>query len=386
MSRLRILILTPAFRPNLGGVETHLTDLTEHLAKNDYFSYVLTYQPITVSIKGLGVEKKKNLEVHRYSWFSGNYFNIFVNWHPIFNFFYLTPYLAVRSFLFLLTHHSKVDLIHAIGLSVAMPAVVFKRVFKKPVIMTTETLFNFNSKSLFAGVAKWVVENTDILLAQSEQSKKEFVDLGVNPKKIVVFSHWVDLNLFKPTDKSVAKKRLGWENKFTVLYVGRLIPEKGVRLAIGAFEKVANGCQMKIIGSEGPEEEFVKQKAVQNSNIDFLGSKSYRELAKYYQAADVLVYPALYKEDMAYVLLDALSCGTPVINTNPGSGVYALSEDVAFVVKPYEGEIADKIELLMKNSKLAGSMSKQARRFATRFGDRLAKIITDVYDKLVRSA
>lgn len=375
-----ILILTPAFAPNVGGVETHLTDLTEYLRNNNYFTFVLTYQPITSKTKGPGIERRRNLEIHRYTWFSGNYFNIFVNLHPIFNFLYLTPYLGLRTFLFLLNHRKKIDIIHCVGLSTAFSGLIFKYVFHIPVIMTTETLFNFRPHSLLARVVKGMTSHLDTILAQSEQSKQEFVDLGVNPKKITVFSHWINQNIFKPLNKKLAKKKLGWENKFTALFVGRLIPEKGVRLVIDAVKEIGPNINLKIIGDDSTELEYVLKSS--SKNINFLGKIPHNQLPAYYQAADVLIYPALYKEDMAYVLLDALSCGTPVINTNPGSGIYKLSPSSAFVISPKVSDIVKYTLYLVSHPEVCRSMSKSAARFARRFGPRQATAIINVYDQL----
>ncbi len=375
-----IIILTPAFSPNVGGVETHLDDLTDYLHTHKYFTYILTYQPITSQTRGLGLERKPNLEIHRYNWISGNYFNIFVNLHPIFNFLYLTPYLGLRSFMFLLNHRKEIDVIYCIGLSTAFSGIIFKYLFNIPVIMTTETLFNFKSNTLFAKVVRWLSGNLDAILAQSDQSKQEFMDLGVPPQKITVFSHWINQNIFKPVDKKQAKEKLKWENKFTILFVGRLIPEKGVRLVIDAVKKIGQTVNLKIVGDDSSELEYVLKS--QSTNINFLGKIPHSQLPVYYQAADVLIYPALYKEDMAYVLLDALSCGTPVINTNPGSGVYRLPKDVAFIIKPDVENIVKYTRYLVAHPKVCQSMSKAAAKFAHKFGPRQAAIITHVYDQL----
>ena len=69
MSSKGILILTPFFSPNTGGVETHLDDLVEYLVKRSYQVYVLTYQPLMNNIQAQSVEKKPNLEIRRIKWF-----------------------------------------------------------------------------------------------------------------------------------------------------------------------------------------------------------------------------------------------------------------------------------------------------------------------------
>ncbi len=378
---IRVLIITPAFRPNLGGVEVHLTDLTEYLRNHDYFCYVLTYQPITTKEKGKPHETDKNIEIHRFNWFSGNYFNDFVPMHPIFNFLYLTPYLFIRTFMFMIFNAEKVDVIHAIGLSTAFSARIIKLIFSKPAVMSTETLFNFKKGTMFASVCKWVLSGMDGILAQSDESKSELVDLGIDPKKITVFSHWINQDIFTPVnDKKIMKKKLGWKNKFTLLYVGRLIPEKGIVVLLDCMSKLGSQVELKIVGDDGPMLPAVLEAQKKYPNITFLGKIPHEKLPPVYQASDLFVYPALYKEDMAYSILDSLSCGTPVINSNPGSGIYRLSKEVAVVLDPTPKNIVKTIKYLQAHPKILGQMSKKSGPFASRFGPSLAKKITNMYD------
>ena len=59
-----VLILTPFYEPNIGGVETHLKDLTTYLRKQKKVNvFVLTYQPLTTKAKGPYFEKDENIEV-----------------------------------------------------------------------------------------------------------------------------------------------------------------------------------------------------------------------------------------------------------------------------------------------------------------------------------
>lgn len=378
-----ILLLTPAFRPNVGGVEVHLNDLTEYLRGHGYYTYVLTYQPITSNLKGVGVEKLKNLEVHRYSWISGNYFNWFVSLPPVFNFIYLTPYLGLRALLFMLKNKEKVDVIHAIGLSSAFIARFLKAIFNKPAVMSTETLFNFRKGSFFYRVSRWVLSGMDIVLAQSEESRVEIMGLGISENRIKVFHHWINQDIFTPQDKRLARKKLNWKEMFTILYVGRLIPEKGVRLTIEAVRQLGGNVQLYIVGDDGPELSYVSDSVQKHTNIHFVGKIQHDNLPPYYTAADLFIYPALYKEDMSYAILDALSCGTPVINTNLGSGIYRLPTDVCYIVKPEINDIVEKVRFLVRHTSKLKTMSKRAAIFAKKFGPSLAKIITEVYDSLV---
>lgn len=283
----------------------------------------------------------------------------------------------------MLANQDKVDIIHAFGLNAAFIARWMKIFFGKKIVMSTETLYDYKKGSVFANISSWVLGGFDKILAQSETSKEEMVRIGVPRRKITVFAHWVNQDKFKPGNKKRLKKKLGWEEKFTVLFLGRLIPQKGV----GIFLKVAQGTKkdiaFKIIGDDGPE--LAKVRAVEKkiNNLKYLGRVSYQKLPPYYGAADVFLYPALYKEDMARSILEALSCGTPVINTNKGSGIYTLDASVAIVTKPNPREIKEKLEFLCDHPEKLAQMTQNCRSFSKKFGSNLAKIITRAYEKVL---
>ena len=252
--------------------------------------------------------------------------------------------------------------------------------------MSTEAIYNFNTRSIFAFVSRWVLSGFDKILVHSEDSRKDILRLRIDADKIQVFTHWIDLERFKPADKERLKVELGWENKFTVLYVGRLIPQKGVSLLLDVAVSTDRDINFKIIGDDGPELEKVKLAEQRTKKLFFLGKVAYGELAKYYAASDAFVYPALYEEDVARVLIESMACGTPVINTNKGSGIYELNEKVAFVTPPTKEAIQEKIEYLFDHPDVLKEMSTASVIFAQKFGPVLGKTITDAYEEVLGRA
>lgn len=374
----RILLLTPFCPPSVGGAETHLQDLYEYLRTHGRFVYVLTYQPITVPVRGRPIEKKKNLEIHRYSWLGFNLFHKLEKFPPIFNFLYLTPYLFLRAFFFMLTHKDKVDMINAHGLSAAFVAMVLKKIFKKRAILSTMALYNFKKGSLFSRVTAWTLNSLDKILAETEESKKEIIRIGVLAEKIIVFSHWVDQNKFKPEDKEKAKKRLGWQGKFIVLFVGRAIPIKGGDTLTKVVAKINPKINFAIISDAGPQIDLFKKTAQKYPNFIFIGGVPYKDLHYYYKAADLFVIPSRYEEGAARVMMEAVSCGLPVVASNRGAIPSVLDSPVAVFVNPDEKSLRQAIEKLYNNRKKFNEMAKNTFPYATKhFGFRNAKVVAD---------
>lgn len=376
-----ILLITPFAPPNLGGAETHLEDLYEYLRHQGYLVTLLTYQPLTRNLKGLSVEKKENLTIYRYQWFGNNLFAKFEAYPPLFNFLYITPYLFLRSLIYMIGHHKHVDIVHVFGLNGAFIARILKMLFRKKSIMSMEALYDFNPLTLLGKISRWVLKGLDGILVGSEESRNDVLKLKLPKEKVIEYIHWINLDRFKPLNKEETKRQLKWKDTFTALYVGRLIKIKGIEVFIDVAKKLPH-VQFKVIGDNGPEigKAIEADKAL--PNFEFLGKVENTKIAPYFAAADVFIYPALYKEDLARTLLEAMACGTPVINTNKGSGVYELDKASAFVTQGNAEAIAKKVDELAAHSELAESMSMSAVAFTKRFGPDLGKIITDTYKKL----
>lgn len=375
----RVLIVTPFAPPGVGGAETHLQDLYDYLRNNNYFVYCLTYQPLTINVRAEPVEKKENLEIHRFSWIGHNLFFKFEKYHPIVNFLYLTPYLLFRSLLFMSFNHRKIDIIHTFGLNGAFIARVLKIIFRKKALMSTQALYNFKEGVLFSRVTRWVLSGLDKTIAESPESKDELVRIGVGQDKIVVFSHWVDQDKFKPRPKEASKNKLGWDNKFTVLFVGRAIPIKGCRVLVEVAGELKD-INFAIISDAGPEIDFLKQAAKENKNIIFIEGVDYNDLWLYYNAADIFVIPSQYEEGVARVMLEALSSGKPIIGSKRGSIPTVLDNSVSLLVEANKDEIKKAIEFLYNHPDELTRLSNNARNYALeRFSVKNINVITDNY-------
>ncbi|NCS32281.1 glycosyltransferase family 4 protein [bacterium] len=105
-----------------------------------------------------------------------------------------------------------------------------------------------------------------------------------------------------------------------LLYVGRIIPEKGVDTAIQVALKT--GLPLKIAGTlyDGMEEFFdTKIRPFLGNTIEYLGGVSPTELSDLYEHAIALINPIRWEEPFGLVMIEAMASGTPVISTNNGS-------------------------------------------------------------------
>ena len=179
----------------------------------------------------------------------------------------------------------------------------------------------------------------------------------------------------------MAKKRLGWENKFIVLFVGRAIPIKGGDTLVKIVPKINPKINFAIISDAGPQVELFKITGQKYPNFIFLGGINYQKLHYYYQAADIFVIPSRYEEGAARVVMEAVSCGIPVIASNLGAIPSILDPSVAVFVRPNSAEIKRAVESLYSYPLKLQSLAKNCRPFALKnFGFQNAKVIVRAYE------
>ncbi len=379
-----ILIITPFFRPNLGGAETYISELCEYFRKHNYCLYVLTYQPIsTPGVRGERIEKSKNIVIRRFKWIGYDLFHKLQRF-PVLVFLYITPYLFLRSFLWMLKNHKKIDIIDAQGLNAAFIARILKCVFKKKATASIVALYNFIPGSCFARMAAWALSGLDLVLVEKGKSKEELTSIGIPKNKFIVFNQWVDQKRFKQVNKNNAKNNFGWGNEFIVLFVGRAIPEKGAKLLLEASRDVDENIIFAFITGKSSATQELVEESTKRKNIKFLGEIDPGQLHKYYQAADIFCLPSIYEEGVVRVVSEAVSCGIPVIASNKGSVPYMLDESVSILVEPTADNFAKKIEYLYKNPERLELMARNCHHYALKnFGQENTLMIDDAYQKLI---
>ena len=312
---LRILMITPFFSPNIGGVETHLDDLCEYLRKRGHRIFVITYQPLMTRRKARGLEVKKGMVIRRIDWFGYGLFDK-LEPYPLFEVMYLFPALYLRTLLFTLFNRKRVDTILTHGLVASLVGKLVKPIFRKRIVATVHTIYYLNTRPLLGRIFAWILGSYDKVLFVSERIRREFMHFGIASSKTVVFTYWADHTRFKPLVKGQVKEMLGWDGKFIVLFVGRLIKEKGVDVFIKTARMTDKNIFYAVITS-GSYDEF-KRMVGSNipSNVIYVGPVEYSKLHLYYNAADIFVLPSQYREGFSRAVLEAALCGTPVVASN----------------------------------------------------------------------
>ena len=372
---LKVLQLTAHFRPNIGGVETHLDDLVNALTKRNWEVIVLTYRPLTTKISWKVYEKFKGLSVIRIPWIPGLFYPLVS--FPLIEFIYLFPGLFITTpFVMLL---SNPDVLHAHGLVAGFAGVFWGKIFRKRVVLSTHSIYGFPKKGLYRFFVKWIFNNADFSLGLSKQAVGEILSLGIDKRKVNNFTYWIDLEKFRKIEN--AKVSLGWKEEFVVLFVGRLIAEKGLNELLESVKSWDKSIRLIIIGA-GPLEERIKQAAKQYKNIRFLGVVNQDNLPIYYSGSDILIVPSISEEGFGRVILESLACGVPVIGANRGAISEALTSEVGKIIDISPEKIKEMVEYFYNHKEVLNKLKVKCRSFAERrYSEKNAEEVIEKYSK-----
>jgi glycosyltransferase involved in cell wall biosynthesis len=221
-----------------------------------------------------------------------------------------------------------------------------------------------------------------VVLALSKAAQEEEArTLGLPEEKIHRFKYWVDLARFSPDDKKYCKRRVGVDNRMLVLYVGRLVQEKGLLTVLEIARNYQNrGDVMFGIIGKGPLEDEVKRQCEVYQNLVFFGGIPNEQLPPYYNSADLVIVPSIHEEGYGRVIMESLSCGVPVLASNRGGIPEALDETVGVICDPNLSSISDKLDVLLSGPRFLESLAGRCREFSVRnFGVKNADLIDQAY-------
>ena len=210
-----------------------------------------------------------------------------------------------------------------------------------------------------------------LVVAVSNYSAKKAAYLyDVDEAKIRVVPNGVDPNRFKPAIGSVAlKRKLRLGNKRIVLFVGRLIPRKGLAFLVEAARTVVkeDGETVFIIVGNGPVRNKLSadlEKLNLSRNFIFLGDVAETVLPALYNCADVFAFPSI-QEGQGIVLLEAQASAKPVVAFRVGGVNEAVSDgNSGFLVDRGSTDgLAEAMLKLLSNPSLSQHMGEKGREF-----------------------
>jgi glycosyltransferase involved in cell wall biosynthesis len=239
-----------------------------------------------------------------------------------------------------------------------------------------------------------ILAAADLFFALTPEASNVLQAEGVAASKVRVIPFGLDLDRFSPQ-----KPNRSWQNRFgieedqfVVLYVGRLVWEKGIYELVAACRRLNPERLKLLIVGNGPEENSLKKYARMLGMDKVVGiypAVRYGEIQNVYRLANVTVLASIptpgLREQFGLTLIESMACGIPVIASRCGSMPGVVGE-AGLLVNPGDSHsLSESLERLRSSLELRSEQSVLGRSLVEQRYDRqkVAAAIDDVYRSLV---
>lgn len=213
---------------------------------------------------------------------------------------------------------------------------------------------------------KWFYNRTKITFAPTpgtvaELEKRGFTGMGLWPRGI-------NRNLFSPRFRNeTLRKKLGLGKEKLLLFVGRMVQEKGLdQLSEAALSLRKKGYQFHIaFAGDGPYRPVMEKRLPHDHYFGFIQGK---ELSELYASSDLFIFPST-TETFGNVVLEAFASGLPVVAVNQGGSADLVKPNMnGLLAKPLDGsDFAAHIRKVLDSPTLSKRLAKGALKTASQY-------------------
>jgi glycosyltransferase involved in cell wall biosynthesis len=208
---------------------------------------------------------------------------------------------------------------------------------------------------------RYVYRHVDAAIAGNRDAVEVLYQKGyVGPVQLVP-QFGVDPQVFRPADEHPP------HTPFTIGYAGRLVQQKGLGILVDALEHLLGAWRLILYGT-GPMQEELKARLARlglAERVRFEGHLPSTEMPQVLAALDVLVLPSLtrpnWKEQFGRVLIEAMSCGVPVIGSDSGEIPYVIGEGGLIFPEGDARALRSHLERLMADAELREGLGTRGR-------------------------
>jgi glycosyltransferase involved in cell wall biosynthesis len=295
------------------------------------------------------------------------------------------------------------DIVHAHDWMVADAAWVMKKGFDVPMVATIHATEGGRMHGLHNDLQRYIsqvewrltYEAWDVIVNSQHMLRELQNQFNMPPDKLAVIPNGIDPDHFDfEFDPGPTRRQYASEHQQIVLYVGRMVREKGVQVLLQAAQSIlaaVPGTQFLLVGT-GYYLDDLKNLANNlgiSHNVHFLGYVSDYDLHRLYKVADVVCIPSLY-EPFGIVALEGMAAQVPVVTSDAG-GLVDFVEHGQTGLTTYAGDIGSLswgILEVLRNKGLAQHLVRTAHDKVKHIYNWkvIAKRTSEVYEKVLAEA
>jgi len=363
--QLSVLMVTGVYYPEVNGAANQCRQLVRALKRKVNFMVLATTRnpnlPLQCQVDGIDV------------------FRIFLGRKSVFKSIFSIP----NFILYFLSNRNEFQIVHLHGFSnKSMILVSLAKIFRKKVVILLTSVGHDDHRSMKNRglLANWFFSKADLYVGLSPRFHRFFESMESKENNFRLIPNGVDTSRFRPVtdgEKRIIRDQLGLPAEMKlILFVGHFSREKCPDILLSSWNRYVAGTfpgtGIIFIGSTNPDHyevdadiiEEVKKlaKPYQDKRIFFI-ERTY-EIEKYYKVSDLFVLPSL-REGLPNALLEAMSCGLPVITSRlEGITDWVITDDInGLLIEPgIRDELGRAIKRLLNDDVFSQSLGRGARR------------------------
>jgi glycosyltransferase involved in cell wall biosynthesis len=238
---------------------------------------------------------------------------------------------------------------------------------RRPGIVRTRHISSQIARDPFT---RWLYgRGADLLVTTGERLRQSFLERGVSSERVLSIPTGIDTAHFAPGNRAAARRRLGLPDGRTIVGIVATIRSwKGHLYLLDALAALPQREQMLLlIVGDGPSRQLVENRIADRGlagNVYLAGQQ--HDVAPWLHAMDIFALPSYANEGVPQSIMQAMSCGLPVVSTNVGSIDEAvLHETTGLLVPPKDSEsLGQAVARLITDPDLRERFGAEARRVA----------------------
>jgi len=219
------------------------------------------------------------------------------------------------------------------------------------------------TRKFFTLLSRFLYQWLDCITAVSQSPAGHLYRKSGHPIHICPPS--IDYSRFLRIDRNNQDNEL-----FTIVFVGRLDPRKGVFILLQAYENLKQrGEKIRLVVAGNGEQFDILQQTIKDKNIQdvtLLGYISEEDKYHWLSKADVFCSPALFGESFGIVLVEAMAAGVPVVGAaNSGYSTVLKNQSKYCLSIPCDPiDLAEKLKALVNDANCRQDLSEWGRKEA----------------------
>lgn len=228
--------------------------------------------------------------------------------------------------------------------------------------------------ALFRSMARFTFRQADLLTANSEALRDSVIALGADPAKFDMIIYGTDPSALAPSVAGTSELRAELDiaaDAAVLLCVGRMAPKKGFDYLIRALATPALRHRDLVAVMVGDGDDRAAWQRLADDlgvaqSLRWTGNVPKDRIPVYYNMADALVMPSVSRpaDGLNVCVLDAMSCGKPVVGTNVAGNPLAIVDGKTGLIVPEQNSdaLARAIALLVDVPEVRIAMGQAGRR------------------------